>query len=80
MAQTAESGSANLNGPSANQETTSQGIEGVTTEISQVKTVHFGCFNDRIQAEVQNLQTGLSTLDGAIMRVNQAVQEVSKDS
>ncbi len=66
MAQAAEGGSAHLNGSRANKETVSQGTEGANAEISQIKSVHFGCFNDRIQVEVQNLQAGLSTLDGAI--------------
>lgn len=78
MAHTVESGSAHLNGPSTNQETASQGVEGVTTEISQIKTVHFGCFNDRIQAEVQNLQTGLSTLDGAICELTRQFRKYRK--
>jgi chromosome segregation ATPase len=66
QAQAAESGSVLLDSPSANRETVPQRMEGADGEISKVKTVHFGCFNDRIQKEVQNLQTGLSTLDSAI--------------
>lgn len=66
MAQAAEGGPAPLHGPSVNQERLSQGSESADAEISQIKSVHFGCFNDRIEAEVQNLHTGLSTLEGAI--------------
>ncbi|EXJ68603.1 uncharacterized protein A1O5_08397 [Cladophialophora psammophila CBS 110553] len=78
MAQVAESGSEHPNSPSANQETVLQGIEGGDAEISQVKPVHFGCFNDRIQTEVQNLQTGLSTLDGAISELTRQFRKYRK--
>lgn len=78
MAQTTEDGSVHLNNPSANQETVSQGMEGGDAEISQVKTVHFGCFNDRIQTEVHNLQTGLSTLDGAISELTRQFRKYRK--
>ncbi|OCT49040.1 hypothetical protein CLCR_04651 [Cladophialophora carrionii] len=78
MAQAAEGGSVHLNGPSANQGTVSQGMEGADAEISQVKTVHFGCFNDRIQTEVQKLQTGLSTLDEAITELTRQFRKYRK--
>jgi chromosome segregation ATPase len=78
MAQAADGDSVHPNGQSANQETVSQGIEGTDAEISQVKIVHFGCFNDRIQTEVQNLQTGLSTLDGAISELTRQFRKYRK--
>ncbi|OQU96158.1 hypothetical protein CLAIMM_02275 [Cladophialophora immunda] len=78
MAQATEGGSVYLNNPSANQNTASPGMEGADTEISQVKSVHFGRFNDRIQAEVQNLQTGLSTLDGAISELTRQFRKYRK--
>lgn len=78
MAQAAEGGSVHLNDPSANQEIVSQGMEGTDAEISQVKTVHFGCFNDRIQTEVQKLHSGLSTLDEAISELTRQFRKYRK--
>ncbi|OAG37155.1 hypothetical protein AYO21_08690 [Fonsecaea monophora] len=78
MAQAAEGGLVHLNSLSANQETVTQGMEGADAEISRVKTVHFGCFNDRIQTEVQNLQIGLSTLDGAINELTRQFRKYRK--
>jgi chromosome segregation ATPase len=78
MAQAADGGSVHLNDLSANQEIVSQGMEVADAEISQVKTVHFGCFNDRIQTEVQKLQTGLSTLDEAISELTRQFRKYRK--
>lgn len=78
MAQAAEGNLAPLNGQSTDQETIHQGKEAADAEISQVNPVHFGCFNDRIQAEVQTLQNGLSTVDGAISELTRQFRKYRK--
>ncbi|KEF53399.1 uncharacterized protein A1O9_10374 [Exophiala aquamarina CBS 119918] len=78
MAQTTEGASVHPNDLSAKQETVSRRKEGADPEIVQVNTVHFGCFNDRIQIEVQNLQTGLSTLDDAISELTRQFRKYRK--
>ncbi|KAJ9607041.1 hypothetical protein H2200_008113 [Cladophialophora chaetospira] len=78
MAQVVEGHSIHLNAPSTTHDTASAEIKGADAEISHVKTVHFGCFNDRIQTEVQNLQSGLSTLDGAIGELTRQFRKYRK--